>query len=442
MESNPPTTAGTGTSTAPSFSSSSSLSSSSASSPLASQEQVQAEDELLPAAHFNLETPSHAGSGSVNSTKQDIPQCVAAEGPILIQWTRFSSAIHSAILRVIVSLSVHAARSPKTVISVLTCVSFLLPLVGFFTNLRIEVEQEELLMPFKSLSRQHYTWIQTESGFPQSTRPFDLLVHQDGANVLTVPTLRKVFEALEVFQNVDGYDSICASGDHEIPATGKKTCRINGATRFWWHNVTLFEEQVASDQDLTRILSADEYPLGTPVGDHGFILGKYTYEMVQREVQTADDDIQMALEDGNYTTANSSSGLLTSPPTRMLLTSAQAYIIRIDVPWTQSTSAFEDSVTEVLLALREEWDDDDTHNVHLEFFSFRSIPNEFARAIANDLPLYPAVFFIMCGFACITFYRKDRVNSRCLLGIGSVITIGLSLITGVGLMFIIGKWND
>ena len=411
---------------------------------------MQIEDDILPDAHFDLEdNPSQSSSGSAG---QDLAQNIESEGPILVQWTRFTEAVHGSIIGVIVCLSVYSARNPKTVLTVISVVSLLLPLVGAFTNLRIEVEQEELLMPFKSLSRQHYKWIQTESGFPQSTRPFDILVHQGGANVLNLPTLRKVFEALEVFQKTPGYDFICASGDYELPVTGEKTCRINSATRFWWHNVTLFEEQVTSDDDLIRILSADKYPLGTPVGDHDFILGRYQYEMVPVEVQDESFYSQTASKDGNYTsanigtanigTANTGSTQLTSAATRMILTSSQAFIIRIDVPWTQGTSAFEDTVTDELLGLRKEWDDDDTHNVHLEFFTFRSIPNEFFRAIANDMPLYPAVFIIMCGFACIAFYRKNQVQSRCLLGIGSVITIGLSLITGVGLMFIIGKRMD
>ncbi|CAB9512413.1 Pick C1-like protein 1 [Seminavis robusta] len=343
------------------------------------------------------------------------------EGPILVQWTQFTSTIHRGISHAVVKLSCLAARNPKTVVALVCFLSVALPLLGLLTNLQIEVEQEAIISPFNSLSRKHSDWIQEQAGFPQPTRPFDLLVHRNGDTVLDVNTMRKVFEALEIFQATPGYAKICASSDYEIPNTGQRTCRINAATRFWWHNSTLFEEQVKSEADLIRILSADEYPLGTPVGDHDFILGNYQMMM------QAEQPEQKKNSTVTTTTTN-------------VLTSAQSYIIRIDVPVVEGRSpfAFEDAVTEVLIDIRQAWDEDESHKIHLEFFTFRSIHKEFTRAIANDLPLYPAVFFIMCGFACLTFYRKDRVRSRCLLGIGAVVTVLLSLMSGMGLLFVIG----
>ena len=334
------------------------------------------------------------------------------EGPILLQWTQFTSSIHNAISRGVVALSKLAAENPKIVIAVCTLLALALPVIGFFTNFQIQVEQEAILAPFNSLSRQHHDWIENGSDFPSSTRPFDLLIHQEGDNVLTIPTLRKVFEALDVFQATQGYNEICSVSEYEL-VDGSPTCQIHAATRFWWHNQTLFEAEVQSDEDLSAILARDTYPLDTPVGDIDFILGK-------------SEVVEMPDYNGTYVET---------------LVSAQSYIVRIEVPVVpQATSKFEDVVVENLLELRKSWEEDD-NNVSLEFFTFRSIPNEFERAIFLDLPLYPAVFFIMCGFTCLTFFRRDRVHSRCLLGIGAVVTIALSLLTGCGLMFIIGMFH-
>ena len=343
------------------------------------------------------------------------------EGPILQQWTNFTSGLHNLISHAVVGLSRYSARHPQTVLVTTTVVAFCLVPLGYVTNFSLEVEQEAILAPFHSLARDHFDWIEGASGFPESTRPFDLLIHRDGDNVLTVDTILRAFEALTVFSETPGYAKICAAGDYETAVTGETTCRIHAATRFWWHNLTLFDEQVTTDQELREILSADEYPLGTPVGDHDFILGNYeTFE-------TLADDGDGDMMDNNHNNTTHS-GNMTANKT---LVSAQSYIIRIDLPVVDTqTSAFEDLVTEKMLKLRQAWADDSDNPVRLELFTFRSIPNEFMRAILLDLPLYPAVFFIMVSFACLAFFRRDRVHSRCLLGFGSVCTIGLSLMTG------------
>lgn len=332
------------------------------------------------------------------------------EGPILLQWAQFTSFIHNAIANAVVALSKLAAENPKTVVTISVVTALALPVIGWFTNFRMETEQEAILAPYNSLSRQHHDWIENDSNFPSSTRPFDLLIHQDGDNVLSISTFKKVFEALDVFQSTEGYDEICSVSDYEL-LDGRNTCQIHAATRFWRHNESNFEAEVRSEEELIAVLSQEKYPGDTPVGDRDFILGNNEVAEIQGDNGTFSET----------------------------LVSAQSYIIRIEVPVVpRKTSEFEDVVVEILLKLRQQWEDDDNVNASLEFFTFRSIPNEFERAIVLDLPLYPAVFFIMCGFTCITFFRKDRVHSRCLLGVGAVVTIGLSLLAGCGLMFVIG----
>jgi len=352
------------------------------------------------------------------------------DDPIFLQWTQCTFGLHNLISHVVVALARMAAIYPKRVILTITAVAMILPPVAYVTNFRLEVEQEAILAPFNSLSRQHVDWIEKESDFPESTRPFDLLVHRNGDNVLNMETMDRVFDALRSFQETDGYTDICEESDYE-DLSGNKACRITSATRFWWHNRTAFREQVNSDEELRRILSADEYPpTGTPVGDHDFILGNYYSVHVSPENE---------MHSQNTTDSSSHPSTETSIPSTMLV-SAQSYIIRIDLPVVDTkTFAFEDLVTTRMLELRSNWQEDPDNSVRLEIFTFRSIPNEFMRAIVLDWPLYPAVFFIMVSFACLAFFRRDRVHSRCLLGFGSVCTIGLSLTTGVGLMSIIGE---
>ena len=108
------------------------------------------------------------------------PHMEHQEGPILLQWTQCTSFIHNSISRGVVTLSRIAAENPKRVFGLSVILALALPAIGWFTNFRVEVEQEAILAPFSSLSRQHHDWIEKDSDFPQSTRPFDLLIHRDG----------------------------------------------------------------------------------------------------------------------------------------------------------------------------------------------------------------------------------------------------------------------
>ena len=77
--------------------------------------------------------------------------------------------------------------------------------------------------------------------------------------------------------------------------------------------------------------------------------------------------------------------------------------------------------------------------MQLEFFTFTSYATEFERAIAKDLPLTFVVAFIMVGFTCLVFLKRDKVQSRSMLGISSVYTITMSIFMGHGLMFLFGR---
>lgn len=62
----------------------------------------------------------------------------------------------------------------------------------------------------------------------------------------------------------------------------------------------------------------------------------------------------------------------------------------------------------------------------------------FTRAIVKDIPLVPIVFIIMSIFTCAIFFKRDKVRSRSLLGFAAVLSVLLSILTGYGMVFIIG----
>jgi len=71
---------------------------------------------------------------------------------------------------------------------------------------------------------------------------------------------------------------------------------------------------------------------------------------------------------------------------------------------------------EAMLALNEQWKTESA--LRVEVLAESSYPEEFTRAIVNDIPLVPTVFAIMSAFTCFIFLRRDPVLSRSLLGFG------------------------
>merc|ERR1712151_578627 len=93
----------------------------------------------------------------------------------------------------------------------------------------------------------------------------------------------------------------------------------------------------------------------------------------------------------------------------------------------ENTKVVEKDALDRVLQLRDELEADATTNVRIEVLTVRSLNDEFQRAIFEDLYLLPVVLGVMFIFTCFVFYRKNPVQSRSLLGIGSVTTIFLSI---------------
>jgi len=92
-----------------------------------------------------------------------------------------------------------------------------------------------------------------------------------------------------------------------------------------------------------------------------------------------------------------------------------------------------------LSTLKQQWSFKDGGNdFRYEDTKSNGIKNGLMNSIVHDLPLIGAVFLVMITFNGIIFFKFDRIQSRSLLGLGGVATIVLSLMSGFGVLFMVG----
>lgn len=320
---------------------------------------------------------------------------------IVKRWQNMTAVVHRGISYFVMTMSMMAARNPKRTISFITFLSFLLIAVGFFTNFNLQVDYEVVYAPIGSQPLKDKAWVDDVSGFPADARPFSIILHNKGNNVLGMDQVDMLFDILDTIRDSPKYNEICQLSNYKNN-DGEADCKIFGPTRFWGHSRATFHEQVDSDEAAIETLSATTFPEGTPV------YSEFLFGYAERE------------EEGE------------------LLTSAQSLIMRVDVPDTDGVEDFEIDVLNRLSAFQLKLQDTSSSKVQMSYFTLLSYDMEFTRAINEDLILVPCVVLIMSVFTCLVFYKNDRVQSRCLLGLCSVAAVGLCLMTGCGLMFLIG----
>jgi Patched family len=325
-------------------------------------------------------------------TKEDQPSLFrrATRG-----WSHFTSMLQHGILAFVVTLSLRAAKKPKTAILTVVCLSFGLLLTGYSTNFYVELKEEQMFAPLDSPVREQLRYID-QVEYPELVRYLILLVHNDGDNALTYEAVDILFQAVDLARNVEPYDEFC----------GPEGCDTVGIPRWWGMNSTLFREETKGSDELTRLrLSNNTWYDGTPVPQELF-LGHLEKD-----------------ENG-------------------ICTSAQSLLTTINVPETgqdgHDAPYFELYVINALHELRNQIQQDPDISLSFEFVAVRSYPDELMRAIQKDIPLVPCVVVIMTLFTCSIFFRNDKIQSRTALGIGSVFTIVMSLMSGYGFAFLIG----
>ncbi|CAB9504683.1 Pick C1 protein [Seminavis robusta] len=356
-------------------------------------------------------------------------------------WTYMTEGLlHQWLRRCVVKMALTAATYPLTTIATISFLSLTLIATGFFTNFKIVYNHQEIFTPFGSLPEQHHEWITQESGFA-ITRPFLVLLHRNGDSVLQATALQMLFTALNTIQSTPGYDDACQQSAYLDKATNKPTCKLSSATQFWNHDIqqllqelTPLDNITAQDEYITQVMSNATFPDGTPVF-HEAILGNYQMENITN-TNNATGTISSSSSSPSF------SSIQSSPQQLQILTTAQSYIISIDFPERGADSdALEKVLLERMKQLRLEWEESTqaTGGVVLEYFTMYSYLLEFERAVYSDVYLVVVMMFIMVSFCCMVFYRKaDPIQSRALVGLFSITTIGMSLMTGYGLMWCIG----
>lgn len=268
-------------------------------------------------------------------------------------WTRLTDKMHRGITRFVVTMSLNAAKNPKTCIAGVLLLSFSLVGIGFFTNFRLELDENVIYAPSDSIPQDHFAWRNDKSGFLESTRVTTLVIHADGANVLGKEPMDRVFEALDIVRNIPGYQDICEDGDYYDERSGAFTCRIISATRYWYHDTELYHQEIQTDAELTVAISQSEYPGGVPA-DHEYVMGK---------IERIDNGY------GN--------GTITYVPAHFV------YILLSNKE--KQTMEFEKLVIEQLSTLQATWAKEDGSLLRLSYFAERSFSDEFTRAIEEDM---------------------------------------------------------
>ncbi|KAL7558591.1 hypothetical protein ACA910_016211 [Epithemia clementina (nom. ined.)] len=318
------------------------------------------------------------------------------------QWSRVIQGVQAPILVGMQALTQTVAYNPKRTLFGVTFLSVLLLVIGLFTNFNVDVDEDILWTPANSLPIQHSDWIDDQSNFPQDTLDFVLFFHSHGQNVLGQGQVQQVFDALDAILSLPGYEAMCADSTYVDTTTNQTTCEIDGLVQFWNLDSQQFATQVSSDEETIQALSSSTFPDGTKVSPNAI------FGQAQRD-ETTD-----------------------------LLTSCQGYTVVIRFPDTDAAESLEDDALDRILDLRQQWNDDSTKRLKLEVTADGSFSDEFERAILKDIPLIPIVFVIMSVFTAIIFFKRDKVQSRSLLGFGAVLAVLLSLLSGFGLLFMIG----
>ena len=361
-------------------------------------------------------------------------------------WTRCTNALRHAILWFVQTLSGLAARNPWTVILAVPFLSLFLVGTGLLTRFEFTMDPETFLIPTNTKVTNDYNWMMSHVGFAGDKKTaVSILVHANGGTVLTRETTRKTVQVMElVMQETPGYEEVCSffqtNGDQDDTSINttvtaaapdrkgddfsadfpyyRPMCFVYSVTRFWNHNVTQFDLSVQSDQDVIDTISSSFFLDTMTPAAHEALLGNYVR---------------------NDTTNK--------------ITYAESYIMNLAFPDAPGVAEMEEHMVKNLQKLREEWEAEEaegakqqegrnttasTSRVALEFVTPYSLEKEVTRAVFADAWLIPLVVIIMSNFTVCVFFRKHKVKSRFLLGYGAVLTVAFSLMTGFGIMFIVG----
>jgi hypothetical protein len=319
-------------------------------------------------------------------------------------WSRMIHGVRIHFCHAIKVWSHWAACHPWTTIVTTIVLSLTLIVIGLATNFQVEVDGDKLWPPNNSLSRQHHAWILDESGFPLKPNNFYIVVHRNGGNVLGYEGIIRSFEVVDAMRSHPDYGPVCQEyvyGFNYGLEKSERTCPIHGIIDFWDEDVTVFKDEVQTDEEAIQAMSSMEYSNGLPVDENAVFGNVERYD--------------------NGT-----------------LKSAEGFLFRLDFPPTEEAEKLELELLDQLLELQEEWTADPSNGFQFHPIGKQSVDEELNRAIVKDIPLMPIAFLVMSIFNFIVYSKRDRVKSQGLLGIGAVVAVLLAIISGYGILFTIG----
>jgi Patched family len=311
---------------------------------------------------------------------------------------------HRPILAVLRPTARISAQNPKRTIASVIVLSLACLGLGLMTNFNVDVDTDALWTPKGSNPIKHLQYVaDTFSATPSYIAMF---FHAKGANVLSVQNIQRAFTALEAVTNHPMYHEICSEKGTVMNREGTElTCDIYGVTRFWWNNSTEFEiERKKNEGD------PEEHFIHKTVAKRAFL---DQFPVLHEEI--------FGFLEYNATYA----------------TSAQSFFIVISLPEDKRTNDVEMEMVHNILALNEQWVGEDDF-FRVEAIAEASIAEELIRAINQDIPLVPLIFFVMAAFTALVFARRHKVYSRASLGAAAVMSVMFSILSGFGLLFIVG----
>jgi len=367
------------------------------------------------------------------------------------QWTAAVLRLQKPMKRLLLATALHAARHPLTYVVAVTAVSLMLLMVGYATNFRIENREFKLWTPTNSPAAQHFAWINqvydnnnnnNNTSVPDSGGGAVLVFHANGGNVVSQAAMARNFEALDRVRQVAEYQTYCHK--YGVPPCPRyvdpfvclvfgiptetsddapNVCGdLVGVTGFWFHNTTVFEKYGVDDQAVRETLSVDVFPGEAQDFDIADLVGFPVFENVTTTNESDNNN-------NNETT------------TQLLLVSGQSFFTIVEIPGSNVAGESEKvnrAMEYELLLLRDEWAADPDNPYRIEFQVATSFEDEFLRGILKDVPLMPVVAILMSGFTALVFYRRDWLRSQTMLGVGSVLCVVMSLLSGYGVMFLVG----
>jgi hypothetical protein len=399
-------------------------------------------------------SPSAASSMAPQSTSDEKKKHASLRSRVYAGWVYLTEDVLRATLRtMVVTSSVHAARHPWWYIIGITCLSLTLIGLGFFTNFAIVYDHKEIFTPMGSLPALHADWIASDASGFTPTRPLVVMIHHLGDNVLedAIDTMRHLFTVLETITATKGFTDVCSSWD--VLEDGG--CKLSSATQFWNHqrddldaDLASFETVQEQNEYVIAILSNTTFPDGTPVfteaiianhqheeNDDGEEVNDVRYRQRRSLMEDDDDDFDVTANEAAASNSNSNSTATATAPAPSLLTYAESFILQIEMPNRGTTSdELEERILSRLTNLRNQWHSGN-QKIHLEYFTMYAYMLEFERAVFSDIPLVVIMMVLMVAFCSLVFWK---LQDKPTLGLWSIATIGMSLLTGYGLVWICG----